>query len=82
MRFPGLIHPGIIACAPSAEILAEWNKREGEIIAANASAGRAVALPPVAKGAHAGKAQETLQEKIAREGARTIPVRTYSTTNP
>lgn len=74
MRFPGLIHPGILGCAPTAEILAEWNRREGELIAANASADRDVAKPPEPKGAHAGAAQESLIEKIAREGARTIPV--------
>src|SRR4051794_8999593 len=32
VRFAGLIHPGILGCAPSPEILAEWNKREGELI--------------------------------------------------
>lgn len=75
MRFPGLIHPGILGCAPSAEILEEWNRREGELIAANASADRDVAKPPEPKGAHTGSAEESLKEKIAREGARTIPVR-------
>ncbi|ODM16414.1 putative formamidase [Aspergillus cristatus] len=75
VRFPGLIHPGILGCAPTAEILAEWNRREGELIAANASADRDVAKPPEPKGAHAGAAQESLIEKIAREGARTIPGR-------
>lgn len=76
VRFPGLIHPGMLACAPSAEILAEWNRREGELIKTNASAGRDVAKPPEPKGAHAGSASDDLREKIAREGARTIPVST------
>lgn len=75
MRFPGLIHPGILGCAPTAEILAEWNRREGELITANVSADRDVAKPPEPKGVHAGAAQGSLVEKIAREGARTIPVR-------
>lgn len=66
----------MLACAPSAEVLAEWNRREGELITANASAGRDVAKPPEPKGAHAGSAPDRLREKIAREGARTIPVRT------
>ncbi|TVY23298.1 putative formamidase [Lachnellula hyalina] len=35
VKFPGLIHPGILGCAPSAEVLATWNKREGDLIAAN-----------------------------------------------
>lgn len=74
VRFPGLIHPGIIACAPSAEVLAEWNRREGELITANATSDREVAKPPEPQGAHSGSAPDHLREKVAREGARTIPV--------
>ncbi|OJJ48700.1 hypothetical protein ASPZODRAFT_61560 [Penicilliopsis zonata CBS 506.65] len=75
VRFPGLIHPGILGCAPSAEILAEWNRREGELIAANTVPGRDVAKPPEPKNAHAGSAGEEIKQKVAREGARTIPGR-------
>lgn len=67
-----------MGCAPSAEILAEWNRREGELIAANASADRDVAKPPEPKGAHTGTTPESIKDKVAREGARTIPVRDYS----
>jgi hypothetical protein len=73
VRFPGLIHPGIVGCAPSPEVLAEWNRREGELIAAN-TLDRDVAKPPEPKNAHAGAASEDIKEKVAREGARTIPV--------
>ncbi|OJJ82540.1 acetamidase/formamidase family protein [Aspergillus glaucus CBS 516.65] len=76
VRFPGLIHPGILGTAPTAKILAEWNRREGELIAANTTADRVVAHPPEPIGAHTGSAaQETLKERVAREGARTIPGR-------
>ncbi|GFG21530.1 putative formamidase C869.04 [Aspergillus udagawae] len=74
VRFAGLIHPGILGCAPSAEILAEWNRREGELIAANTRS-RDVAKPPEPKNVHAGSADEDLKAKIAKEGARTIPGR-------
>ncbi|RHZ53644.1 acetamidase/formamidase family protein [Aspergillus thermomutatus] len=74
VRFAGLIHPGILGCAPSAEILAEWNRREGELIATNTT-GRDVAKPPEPKNVHAGSADEDLKAKIAKEGARTIPGR-------
>lgn len=73
MRFAGLIHPGILGCAPSDEVLAEWNRREGELIAAN-STSRDVAKPPEPRNIHAGSADEALKAKIGREGARTIPV--------
>ncbi|KAJ5624066.1 hypothetical protein N7510_000375 [Penicillium lagena] len=75
VRFAGLIHPGILGCAPSAEVLAEWNKREGELIAANTVADRIVAQPPQPLNAHAGGADEATKSKVAREGARTIPGR-------
>lgn len=73
VRFAGLIHPGILGCAPSAEVLAEWNRREGELIAAN-TLGRDVAKPPEPSNVHAGSADGELAAKIGREGARTIPV--------
>lgn len=76
VKFAGLIHPGILGCAPSAEVLAEWNRREGELIAASKlEEGRNVALPPLPQSAHAGAAAETVAEKVGREGARTVPGR-------
>lgn len=79
VRFAGLIHPGILGCAPSVEVLAEWNRREGELIAANTVADCVVAQPPQAKNAHAGSADEDVKSRVAKEGARTIPVCVNST---
>ncbi|OAQ75222.1 formamidase [Purpureocillium lilacinum] len=77
VRFAGLIHPGILGCAPSAELLQTWNAREGELISvcAQSHPGQIVAQPPLQTNAHAGNATGELREKIAREGARTIPGR-------
>ncbi|KAF7508431.1 hypothetical protein GJ744_009284 [Endocarpon pusillum] len=74
VRFAGLIHPGILGCAPSAEVLAEWNRREGELISAN-TMDRVVAQPPQPMNAHAGSAEDSIKEKVGKEGARTIPGR-------
>jgi formamidase len=74
VRFAGLIHPGILGCAPSAEVLAEWNRREGELISAN-TMDRVVAEPPQPINVHAGSASDDIKEKVGREGARTIPGR-------
>ncbi|KAI2602696.1 formamidase [Hypoxylon sp. NC1633] len=74
VKFAGLIHPGILGCAPSAEVLATWNRREAELISAN-KLDRQVALPPEPQSAHAGGASAALKEKVASEGARTIPGR-------
>lgn len=78
VRFAGLIHPGILGCAPSAEVLAEWNRREGELIAANTIADRIVAQPPEPKNTHAGSSTEDVKSRVAKEGARTIPACTIS----
>ncbi|KAK0714360.1 Acetamidase/Formamidase [Apiosordaria backusii] len=74
VKFAGLIHPGILGCAPSQEVLDTWNKREGELITAN-KLDREVALPPQPLNVHAGSADPTTTEKVGREGARTIPGR-------
>ncbi|KAI4741877.1 Acetamidase/Formamidase [Aureobasidium sp. EXF-12298] len=75
VRFPGLIHPGILGCAPSAEILAEWNRRENQLISECSHMGRDVAQPPNPKNVHAGAGDEALKKKVGEEGARTIPGR-------
>ncbi|KAF7561573.1 hypothetical protein G7046_g2580 [Stylonectria norvegica] len=77
VRFAGLIHPGILGCAPSAEILAEWNRREGELITAMAHSHphKVAAQPPNEINAHGGQAGGDVYKRIAREGARTIPGR-------
>lgn len=76
VRFPGLIHPGIMGCAPSAELLVEWTRRESELVAtSDLAATRCVALLPEPTSIHAGSATGELKARIGREGARTIPGR-------
>jgi formamidase len=57
--------------------LAEWNRREAELITEKAAGGttRTVANPPLTTNAHAGAADEATAAKIAAEGARTVPGR-------
>ena len=74
VKFAGLIHPGILGCAPSQEILEEWNRREGELIKTT-NLSRVVAEPPQPKNVHAGSASDDIKQKVGREGARTIPGR-------
>ncbi|KAI0314332.1 Acetamidase Formamidase [Amylostereum chailletii] len=78
VRFAGVSHPGLIGTAPSTELLATWNKREGELIAAHVNAVPPVAFPPEPKGAYVGQDIDAeVMEKIAREGARTVPGREH-----
>ncbi|TQS32789.1 hypothetical protein Golomagni_06886, partial [Golovinomyces magnicellulatus] len=77
VRFAGLIHPGILGCAPSTEVLAEWNRRESDLISTctHSHPNKIVAQPPNEINAHTGQAKDDIKARIAREGARTIPGR-------
>jgi formamidase len=85
IRFPGLIHPGLIGTAPSAELLEIWNTREKTLVDAGEDATtlcgclhtRPLACLPQAKGACLGTVgkDSPAWAKIAGEGARTVPGR-------
>ncbi|CDO75125.1 hypothetical protein BN946_scf185010.g50 [Trametes cinnabarina] len=78
VKFAGVSHPGLIGTAPSAELLATWNKREGELIAAHQNSVPPVAFPPEPRGAYVGQdISDEVREKVAREGARTVPPREH-----
>lgn len=77
VRFPGIIHPGLIGCAPDQKTLEMWNKREGELVAAQSPPGKVLAKLPEVSGAHAGSADGDLKQRIMREGARTVPPREH-----
>ncbi|KIP10997.1 hypothetical protein PHLGIDRAFT_28142 [Phlebiopsis gigantea 11061_1 CR5-6] len=78
VRFAGVSHPGLIGTAPSAELLATWNKREGGLIAEHKDAVPPVAFPPEPKGAYVGQdLPDDMREKIYKEGARTVPGREH-----
>ncbi|KAI0261139.1 Acetamidase/Formamidase [Gloeopeniophorella convolvens] len=78
VRFAGVSHPGLIGTAPSAELLEQWNTREGKLVAAHADAVPPVAFLPLEAGAYIG--QDLPQDVLARikkDGARTIPGREH-----
>ncbi|KZS87185.1 Acetamidase/Formamidase [Sistotremastrum niveocremeum HHB9708] len=75
VRFAGVSHPGLIS---STELLAQWNKCEGELIAEHPCAVPAVAFPPDPQGAYlGGDVSYEIREKFAREGMGTIPGREH-----
>lgn len=78
VRFAGVSHPGLIGTAPSPELLSAWNKREAELIQVHAESVPPVAFPPEPRGAYVGQSlPKGVLEKIAKEGARTIPGREH-----
>ena len=72
-----------MGCAPSAELLATWNKREMELINTNPDRVPALACPPTSVGALAGHPDmdPELSMKIRAEGARTVPPREHGGDN-
>jgi len=77
VRFVGIQHPGLIGCAPSADLLAEWNRREQALIDTNPDRVPPLALPPLANNAILGTLDESDYEQVASEGARTVPPREH-----
>ena len=77
VSFAGIMHPGLIGCLPSKELLAEWNKRENALIATDPDRVPALACPPYADTAHMGTLKGEAAKAAAAEGARTVPPREH-----
>ncbi len=75
VAFPGLIHPGLMGTAPSAELLKKWNKREGALIATDPKRVPPLALPPEPREAVLGGVPAADFQRVAAEAARTAPPR-------
>lgn len=67
VEFAGLIHPGLMGCLPSKEMLAEWNRREKELYDTEPDRVPGLANLPYAETAHMekrqGKPRRTQQQK-------------------
>ncbi len=77
VKFAGIMHPGLIGCLPSRELLEKWNKREAELIATDPDRVPALALPPNPQSAVMGRMSGDAAKKAALEGARTVPPRDH-----
>ena len=75
VRYTGITHPGLFGTAPSADLLARWNRRERALIATDPDRVPALALPPLEQSTLAGTASGDVASGIARDGARTVPAR-------
>ncbi len=75
VSFTGIIHPGLMGTAPSAELLKKWNQREAELIATDPHRLPPLALPPEPTDAVLGGLTGEAFDAAAAEGARTAPPR-------
>jgi formamidase len=77
VRIAGLMHPGLIACAPSHALLEQWNKREKELVGTHPHRIPPLACLPTADGALLGALSKEDALRIATQAARTVPPREH-----
>ncbi|WP_049721374.1 formamidase [Gilvimarinus polysaccharolyticus] len=77
VEFAGLIHPGLIGCLPSKELLDNWNEREKGLYDTEPDRVPALATLPYAETAHMGRMKGDEAKVAAAEGARTVPPREH-----
>lgn len=75
VSFTGIMHPGLMGVAPSAELLQRWHKREGDLIATDPDRVPPLALPPEPNDAILASLTGDEYDRVAAEGARTAPPR-------
>ena len=77
VEFAGILHPGLIGCLPSKDMLEMWNTREKELFDTDPEREPALACLPFAETAHMGRMKGDDKAKAAGEGARTVPPREH-----
>ena len=77
VRYPGLVHPGLIGCLPDHKLLAEANRREAELIATDPNRVPPLAAPPFADTALMGQMKPDAAKAAAKEAWRTVPPREH-----
>lgn len=82
IRFAGISHPGLIGCAPSHELLATWNARERALVEKGTVPPWKPPIPPLAalpnpENAILGGLTGADFDRVAAEGARTVPPREH-----
>ncbi|CCH89460.1 formamidase (formamide amidohydrolase) [Modestobacter italicus] len=75
VSYTGIVHPGLMGTAPSADLLARWNRREGALIATDPDRVPPLALPPLPQDAVLGSLSGAEFDRVAAEAARTAPPR-------
>jgi formamidase len=77
VRYPGMVHPGLIGCLPDRKLLDEANRREAALIATNPNRVPPLAAPPCADFALMGQMSGSQAAAAAREAWRTVPPREH-----
>ena len=75
VSFTGITHPGLMGTAPSAQLLARWNRRESALRATDPDRVPPLSLPPEPRDAILGTLTGADFDRVAAEAARTAPPR-------
>src|SRR6186713_1671829 len=76
VEFAGIMHPGLIGCLPSKDLLATWNKREKALFDTDPERVPPLAALPSSPTAHMGRMKADAAKAAAMEGARTVATAT------
>jgi formamidase len=77
VEFAGIMHPGLIGCLPSKELLATWNTRETALFKTDPERVPPLCALPYAETAHLGRMTGSAARAAALEAARTVPPREH-----
>ncbi|MEM9882022.1 MAG: formamidase [Planctomycetota bacterium] len=77
VEFAGIMHPGLIGCLPSKDLLDTWNKRETALFDTDPERVPTLACLPYADTAHLGRMTGEARDAAAAEAARTVPPREH-----
>lgn len=75
VEFVGVIHPGLIGVAPSQDMLVEWNRRERALVDTDPNHVPPLANLPTEDAVVLGTLKGKDFDRVAKEGARTVPPR-------
>ncbi|HEV7710720.1 MAG TPA: formamidase, partial [Asanoa sp.] len=75
VSFTGLVHPGLMGTAPSADLLRKWNARETKLRNTDPDRVPPLSLPPLPQDAVLGTLSGSAFDDAAAEAARTAPPR-------
>ena len=77
VEFAGIMHPGLIGCLPSHEMLATWNKRETALFNTKPNRTPPLCALPHPETAHMGRLKGKQAKDAAAIAARTVPPREH-----
>jgi formamidase len=77
VEFAGIMHPGLIGCLPSHEMLATWNKRETSLFNTKPNRTPPLCALPHPETAHMGRLKGKAAKEAAAIAARTVPPREH-----